>query len=453
MSEREISNAGPLRGEIEVPGDKSISHRSIMLGALAEGETRASHFLMSADCLSTISCFRQLGIEIDVDRKKDQVTVFGKGLYGLKAPSELLYTGNSGTTTRILSGILAGQRFESTISGDESVCTRPMGRIIRPLTLMGASVTSLSGNGCTPLSISGGDLHGIDYASPVASAQVKSCVLLAGLYADGMTSVTEPSLSRNHTELMLKGFGAEVTSEKAGPGVSSGKEARKENKKTPWKASVLPHPHLTGQDIVVPGDISSAAYFIAAALIVPGSEVLIRNVGINPTRAGLISVARDMGGDIRVVSEYDRGGEKAADLLVRYSELHGTRIEGEIIPALIDEIPVIAVMAACAEGTTVIKDAAELKVKESDRIAVMTETLSLMGADITPLEDGMIITGAGSGKALAGATVSSHRDHRIAMSMAVAALAASGTTKIMDADSVLISYPGFYDDLAGLTRQ
>lgn len=440
MSTEKIRKSGPLHGEVEVPGDKSISHRSIMLGALAEGETRAEHFLMSADCLSTISCFRQLGITVDVDSEQDAVTIHGKGLHGLTAPSEMLYTGNSGTTTRILSGILAGQPFTSTISGDESIQTRPMKRIMTPLRRMGALVTSLRGNDCTPLSIIGGHLCGIDYISPVASAQVKSCVLLAGLYADGETSVTEPSLSRNHTELMLNGFGGAVRSEQ----VSAAGQ---------WKATIRPDPTLHGQKVIVPGDISSAAYFIAAALIVPGSEVLIKNVGVNPTRAGLLKVVRDMGAEITIAAEYDRGGEKAADLLVRSSSLHGTEIGGAIIPTLIDEIPVIAVLAAYASGTTVIRDAAELKVKESDRIATVTETLTAMGADITPTGDGMIIHG---GKPLHAASVDSHKDHRIAMSLAVAALGAENTqgadsgTLIKDAGCVLISYPDFYEDLMKL---
>jgi len=442
MSTEKIRKSGPLHGEVEVPGDKSISHRSIMLGALAEGETRAEHFLMSADCLSTISCFRQLGITVDVDSEHDAVTIHGKGLHGFTAPSEMLYTGNSGTTTRILSGILAGQPFTSTISGDESIQTRPMKRIMTPLRRMGALVTSLRGNDCTPLSIIGGHLCGIDYISPVASAQVKSCVLLAGLYADGETSVTEPSLSRNHTELMLNGFGGSVRSEQ----VSAAGQ---------WKATIQPDPTLHGQKVIVPGDISSAAYFIAAALIVPGSEVLIKNVGINPTRAGLLKVVRDMGAEITIAAEYDRGGEKAADLLVRSSSLHGTEIGGAIIPTLIDEIPVIAVLAAYASGTTVIRDAAELKVKESDRIATVTETLTAMGADIIPTGDGMIIHG---GKPLHAASIDSHKDHRIAMSLAVAALGAENTqgadsgTQIKDAGCVLISYPDFYEDLMRLGR-
>ena len=431
---RTIQPAGALRGEIMIPGDKSISHRSVMFGALSEGITEASHFLMSADCLSTISCFEKMGIRVDVDRQSDTVTVHGLGLHSLKEPDELLYTGNSGTTTRLISGILAGQSFDSVLSGDESLCSRPMNRVIRPLTQMGASIVSEQGNGCCPLHISGRNLHGIDYISPVASAQVKSCILLAGLYAQGETSVTESALSRNHTELMLSGFGAQVKSEKTAGG---------------WKASILPEPVLTGQKISVPGDISSAAYFIAAALIVPGSEVLIRNVGINPTRAGILEVAKAMGGDIKLLNVTSQGGETAADLLVRSSSLHGTVIEGELIPALIDELPVCAVMAAYAQGKTVIKDAAELKVKESDRISAMTAALSAMGCDITATEDGMIIEG---GRPLHGAFVDSCKDHRIAMSMAVAALHADTETQIGDADCVDISYPEFYSDLFSLMQ-
>lgn len=433
--DRTVRPCRHLQGEIEVPGDKSISHRAVMLGALSEGTTEASHFLMSADCLSTISCFEKMGIRTEVDRRHDTVTVHGKGLHGLRAPKELLYTGNSGTTTRILAGILAGQTFDSVLDGDESIRTRPMNRVITPLSMMGARIVSEPGNGCTPLRISGmggKGLSGIDYLSPVASAQVKSCVLLAGLYADGSTSVTEPALSRNHTELMLKGFGADVCSEKTEKG---------------WKAEVKPEPHLYGQRIVVPGDISSAAYFIAAALIVPGSEVIVRNVGINPTRAGILKAAQMMGADLMFMNRVIQGGEESADILVRSQPLHGCEIGGGLIPALIDELPVIAVMAAYAAGETVIRNAAELKVKESDRIAAMTEGLSAMGADITATEDGMIIRG---GRTLHGAAVDSRKDHRIAMSMAVAALAAGGPVTIRDADCVRISYPQFYDDLGKL---
>ena len=421
-----IQKHGPLRGELAVPGDKSISHRSVMFGALSEGITEAENFLTGADCLSTISCFRQMGIS--VEQNGTSVIVHGKGLHGLTRPSGIIDAGNSGTTVRLLSGILAGQPFDSMITGDASIQKRPMKRVMTPLSQMGASITSVHENGCAPLQIKGSPLHGIHYLSPVASAQVKSCVLLAGLYADAPTSVTEPAISRNHSELMLRYFGADIQCE----GTTS---------------TVLPDPRLVGQKVNVPGDISSAAYFIAAALLVPGSEVLLKNVGINPTRDGMLRVVRAMGGDVTLVNENTDGAEPCADLLIRSSSLHATTIEGELIPTLIDELPVIAVLAAFAEGTTVIKDAAELKVKESDRIAVMTENLKRMGADVEPTDDGMIIHG---GRPLHGATINPHLDHRIAMSFAVAALAADGETKIQDADCVKISYPGFYTDLEGL---
>ena len=421
-----IQKHGPLRGELAVPGDKSISHRSVMFGALSEGITEAENFLTGADCLSTISCFRQMGIS--VEQNGTSVIVHGKGLHGLTRPSSIIDAGNSGTTVRLLSGILAGQPFDSMITGDASIQKRPMKRVMTPLSQMGASITSVHENGCAPLQIKGSPLHGIHYLSPVASAQVKSCVLLAGLYADAPTSVTEPAISRNHSELMLRYFGADIQCE----GTTS---------------TVLPDPRLVGQKVNVPGDISSAAYFIAAALLVPGSEVLLKNVGINPTRDGMLRVVRAMGGDVTLVNENTDGAEPCADLLIRSSSLHATTIEGELIPTLIDELPVIAVLAAFAEGTTVIKDAAELKVKESDRIAVMTENLKRMGAGVEPTDDGMVIHG---GRPLHGATINPYLDHRIAMSFAVAALAADGETKIQDADCVKISYPGFYTDLEGL---
>ena len=432
--ERVLQHAPRVRGEITVPGDKSVSHRAVMFGAISRGNTQVSHFLMSADCLSTISCFRKMGIRIEADPASDTVLIQGRGLHGLQAPAETLYTGNSGTTTRLISGILAGQDFVSVLDGDDSIRRRPMDRVIRPLTQMGAGVTSLSSGGCCPLRITGGQLHALDYHSPVSSAQVKSCVLLAGLYADGPVSVSEPALSRDHTERMLSGFGASVSSGRTADG---------------WKATVLPEPDLKGCRITVPGDISSAAYFMAAALILPGSEVLIRNVGINPTRAGILEVIRSMGGSVELVDCRSQGGEPTADLLVRSSSLHGTVIGGNQIPALIDELPVCAVLASFASGRTVIRDAAELRVKESDRIEVMTQALGAMGADITPLEDGMIIEG---GRQLHAAVVDSHKDHRAAMSLAVAALACDGDTTIKDADCVGISYPEFYDDLASLIR-
>ena len=419
----------PLRGEITIPGDKSISHRSVMFGAISQGTTEITNFLQGQDCLSTISCFRKMGIEIE--NTSERILVHGRGLHGLTAPTEILDVGNSGTTTRLISGILAGQDFTSELTGDASIQKRPMGRIIRPLSMMDATIESIKGNGCAPLKISGKKLHAIHYNSPVASAQVKSSILLAGLYADGKTSVTEPALSRNHTEIMLRSFGATVTSEGT-------------------TASILPDPDLHGQKIEVPGDISSAAYFIVAALIVPGSEILIKNCGINETRDGILRVCRAMGADITVLNAHTSGGEAVADLLVRYTpDLKGCVIEGDIIPTLIDEIPVIAVLAAFADGTTTIRNAEELKVKESNRLDIMVHHLSEMGCDITGTEDGMIING---GKTLQGAVLDSFLDHRIAMSFAIASLACESTLTIRRADCVNISYPAFYQDLERLCR-
>ena len=422
----ELCGITGLKGTVSVPGDKSISHRGIMFGSIADGTTEIHNFLPGADCLATIRCFRALGIEIE--QEGSTVTVHGKGLHGLSAPSHILDVGNSGTTTRLLSGILAGQPFESKLSGDESLNSRPMKRIIDPLTQMGADISSILHNGCAPLYIAPSRLHGIHYNSPVASAQVKSCILLAGLYANGETSVTEPGLSRNHTELMLKEFGADIRS------VHDLDCSR-------TTAIIQPGRELHGQKLTVPGDISSAAYFIAAGLIVPDSEIRITNVGINPTRAGILKICEDMGARIELSNERTEGGEKIADITVRTSRLHGTVIEGDIIPALIDEIPVIAVMAAVAEGTTVIRDAAELKVKETDRIETVTDNLKAMGCDVTPTEDGMIING---GK-LKGASIHTLLDHRIAMAFSIAALAAEGRTRILDSKCVDVSYPAFYD--------
>lgn len=422
----ELAGIQGLKGTVSVPGDKSISHRCIMFGSIANGTTEIHNFLKGADCLATIRCFQSMGINIE--ETDHTITVHGKGLHGLSAPLNILDVGNSGTTTRLLSGILAGQKFESKLSGDESLNSRPMKRIIEPLTMMGANISSILRNGCAPLYIAPGNLHGIHYDSPVSSAQVKSCILLAGLYAEGETSVTEPSLSRNHTELMLKEFGADIRTLHS----LSGTEAT---------AYIKPYPKLYGQKIVVPGDISSAAYFIAAGLIVPDSEILIEHVGINPTRSGILKVCEDMGGDITLLNERCEAGEKIADILVRTSSLHGITIEGDIIPTLIDEIPIIAVMAAVADGTTVIKDAAELKVKETDRIETVTDNLKAMGCNVTPTEDGMIITGG----TLHGASIHTFLDHRIAMAFSIAALVADGTTKILDSKCVDVSYPTFYD--------
>lgn len=432
MSVKEIKAMGVLKGEVQIPGDKSISHRAVMLGSIARGTTEISHFLNGADCLSTIHCFQKMGIEIE--QSKDLVLVHGRGLRGLKAPRGILDTGNSGTTTRLICGILSGQDFSSVLSGDDSLNSRPMKRIMDPLNQMGARITSIQDNNCAPLRIEPGTLHGIRYVSPVASAQVKSSVLLAGLYADSPVSVTEPVLSRNHTELMLGSFGADISSELHADGSAT--------------ASVSPCAELYGQKIQVPGDISSAAYFIAAGLLVPGSRLLVKNVGINPTRAGFLEICRKMGADISYLNRQSQGGEETADLLVTPKPLTGTVIEGAVIPSLIDEIPILAVMAAFAEGTTVIRDAAELKVKETNRIQTVTENLLAMGAEIIPTEDGMIIHGTG---ALKGTQIQSHLDHRIAMAFSVAALAAEGTTTILDSQCVDVSYPGFFAQLMDLS--
>ena len=418
-----------MQGEVTIPGDKSISHRAIMLGALANGTTEIQNFLQGADCLSTMMCFQKMGIEIE--NKKNCVTIKGNGIHGLKKPESILDVGNSGTTTRLMSGILAAQNFSCTLNGDASIQKRPMGRIITPLSQMGAEIISLNGNGCAPLQINGKNLHAIHYASPVASAQVKSAILLAGLYGDDVTSVTEPYVSRNHSELMLRYFGADVKVEGT-------------------TASVHPVEKLTGQQIIVPGDISSAAYFIVAGLIIPNSQVVIRNVGINPTRDGILRVCQEMGATITYENKREVSGEMVADLVVSSSNLHGTTIGGEIIPTLIDEIPAIAVLACFAEGKTVIKDAQELKVKESNRIDVMVNNLSKMGADITATDDGMIING---GKVLHGAVIDSKLDHRIAMSFAIAGLMADGETEITGAECVEISYPNFYSDLEQMTQR
>lgn len=425
-----VKRANSLKGSFQVPGDKSISHRSVMFGALSLGTTEVTNFLEGADCLSTISCFQKMGIHIDYTPGSSTVLIRGKGLHGLKQPEGILDVGNSGTTMRLISGILSGQTFGTSLTGDASIQKRPMGRVTTPLTQMGADIKSIPGGGLAPLTISPAKegLHGIDYRSKVASAQVKSAILLAGLYAVSPTSVTEPYVSRNHTEIMLKRMGADI----------------KTNNTT---ATITPGAILTGDRIEVPGDISSAAYFIAAGLLVPGSEILIKNVGINPTRDGILRVLKAMGADFDILNIKNTDSEAAGDILVRHSSLRAAEISGDLIPTLIDEIPVIAVMACFAEGTTVIRDAAELKVKESNRIDVMVKNLSLMGADITATEDGMIING---GKPLKGTLIDSMEDHRIAMSFAIAGLLADGETTIQNADCVNISYPGFYQDLERL---
>ncbi len=414
-----------LTGEITVPGDKSISHRAIMLGSIAHGITKIDNFLMGEDCLSTIECFRKMGVEIDVN--SDNVIVSGVGLNGLKEPSGILDAGNSGTTTRLISGILAGQRFKSTITGDDSLKTRPMRRIIEPLSKMGAKFLCINNDGYLPFTISGGNLKGIAYESKVASAQVKSACLLAGLYADCPTTVIEPSQSRNHSELMLEYFGADI----------------KCHSKT--EVSIKPNPRLMGQHVIVPSDISSAAYFMVAGLICEGSDILIKNVNINPTRAGIINVIQDMNGNISLENIRKQSNEEVADIHVTYSpDMRGTTIGGDIIPTLIDEIPVIAVLATFAKGKTIIKDAAELKVKESNRIDTVVNGLDAIGANVKACDDGMVIYG---GAPLFGAKIETKKDHRIAMAFAIANLISKGSIILDDGDCVAISFPDFYDKL------
>ena len=420
----------PLRGTLTVSGDKSISHRAVMLGSLATGTTEIEGFLPGEDCLSTIRCFRSMGVQIE--QNGSSVKVFGRGLRELTAPAGILDCGNSGTTTRLLSGVLAAQHFNSVLSGDASIQRRPMKRIMIPLRAMGADITSVSGNDCAPLSVHGKQIYGIHFNSPIASAQVKSAVLLAGLYASGQTTVTEPALSRDHTERMLRSFGAKV--------LTGNFEDRP-------SVTVTETQNLYGTEISVPGDISSAAFFLVGASIVPGSEVMLRNVGINPTRDGVISALRAMGAKIEVLEVRNEDSEPAADLLVRYAPLHGTEIGGALIPRLIDELPVLAAAAAVAEGRTVIRDAAELKVKESNRIRTMAEGLSRLGATVEETEDGLIIDG---GAALHGEAVESYSDHRIAMSFAILSLVTDGEVRISDPDCVNISAPTFYEDLKSL---
>lgn len=423
-----LKRVSGLSGELTVPGDKSISHRSIMLGSLAKGTTEVTGFLQGADCLSTIACFSKMGVEIE--NKNDIVLIKGRGLRGLTKPVDTLDVGNSGTTTRLMSGILAAQDFSCRVNGDASIQKRPMKRIMTPLSMMGADIKSELDNGCAPLLINGKTLHGISYESPVASAQVKSAVLFAGLYADGETSVIEPAVSRNHTELMFEAYGVDINVD--------GK-----------RVTVKPAEELFARKVDVPGDISSATYFIVAAAITPNSCVTVKNVGVNPTRDGIIKVCEMMGADITVEKMSGDVVEPTADITVKTSDLKGCTIGGDIIPTLIDEIPAIAILACFAEGDTIIKDAQELKVKESNRIDVMVNNLKAMGADIEATEDGMIIHG---GKALHGATIDSKLDHRVAMSFAIAALNADGDTEILGSECVDISYPGFYKDLEKLVK-
>jgi len=415
-----IQPAASVRGEIAVPGDKSISHRSIMLGAIANGITTVRGFLRGEDNLSTMHAFRAMGVEIDDDG--ETIRIAGRGLHGLKEPGDVLDCGNSGTTIRLITGLLSGQSFFSVVTGDQYLRKRPMKRVVEPLSRMGARIAGRSGGTLAPLAINGGSLKGIDYQSPVSSAQIKSSLMLAGLYADGETTVSEPSLSRDHSERMFQLFGASLVRNDNGVTVRGGAE-------------------LTAQEVTVPGDISSAAFFIVAALITPHSELLIKNVGVNPSRTGVIDILQAMGGDIQLLDKRDVSGEPVADILVRSSRLKGIAIAGGVVPRAIDEFPAVCVAAARAEGVTTVRDAGELRVKETDRITAMAGNLRKLGVPVTECQDGMDITGSDR---LLGGTVDSSGDHRIAMSMSVAALVASSAITVTDIACVATSFPNFF---------
>ena len=415
-----VEPGGALRGRLRVPGDKSISHRAIMLGALAEGVTTITGFLEGEDCLATLWAFRAMGARID-GPEQGRVTVHGVGLRGLRAPTEPLDMGNSGTSMRLMSGLLAGQAFATVLTGDASLNRRPMRRVTEPLARMGARIETTE-QGTAPLRIQGGQrLVGIDYVLPVASAQVKSCLLLAGLYAEGVTRVTEPAPTRDHTERMLEGFGYPLA---------------REGERT---VALTGGGRLTATAIDVPADISSAAFFLVGASIAPGSDLILEHIGVNPTRIGVIDILRLMGADIEVLNPRLAGGEPVADLRVRHAPLRGIRIPEALVPLAIDEFPALFVAAACAAGETVLTGAEELRVKESDRIQVMADGLNALGIAARPTPEGMIIQGG----AMSGGLVDSHGDHRIAMSFAMAASCASGPLRIRDCANVNTSFPGF----------
>lgn len=422
------TNAKSLSGEINIPGDKSISHRAVMFGAIANGTTTVTNFLLGDDCLSTISCFRKLGVQIEQDAHT--VTIYGKGLEGLTESSDVLDVGNSGTTIRLLMGILAGRPFHHVLIGDHSIGRRPMTRVVKPLTLMGAKIDGKKHGEFTPISIRGGELTGIEYTLPVASAQVKSSILFAGLQATGTTTIHEPAKTRDHTERMIRQFGGEVLSDGLTVKVNGGQT-------------------LTASDVFVPGDISSAAFFMVAGAIVPNSDIVLKNVGLNPTRTGIIDVMKAMGADITIVPNEAEQFEPTGDIMIKTSDLVGTTIEGDMIPRLIDEIPVLALLATQAKGKTIIKDAHELKVKETNRIDTVVDELSKLGASIEATEDGMVIYGESE---LHSGEVSSHGDHRIGMMLAVAALITNGEVVLEDAEAISVSYPQFFDHLNNLLR-
>lgn len=424
-----VQPGGKLTGRVRVPGDKSISHRSIMLGALAEGVTEVSGFLEGEDSLNTLRCFRRMGVNIEGPETlgAGRVRIHGVGLHGLKRPDGPLWLGNSGTSMRLMAGIIAGQNFDAVMEGDASLSRRPMRRVTEPLALMGARIDTAEG-GRPPLTVHGGSkLKGIRYVMPMASAQVKSCLLLAGLYAEGETCVTEPAPTRDHTERMLQGFGYEVRRSKGEGGSST--------------VCLTGGGKLTATAIDVPADISSAAFFLVAASIAEGSDLVLEHVGMNPTRTGVIDILRLMGGDIELLNERVVGGEPVADLRVRSAQLKGIRIPEELVPLAIDEFPILFIAAAVASGETVLTGAEELRVKESDRIQVMADGLTTLGIDARPTPDGMVIRGG----QLGGGTVLSHADHRIAMSFAMAALRATGEIRIEDCDNVNTSFPGFVE--------
>ena len=420
MSVITIQPASSVKGSIIVPGDKSISHRSIMLGAIANGVTTVRGFLRGEDNMSTMHAFRAMGVAIADDGETIEIT--GRGLHGLKEPGDVLDCGNSGTTIRLITGLLSGQSFFSVVTGDKYLRKRPMKRVVEPLSQMGAQIAGRNGGTLAPLAINGGNLKGISYQSPVSSAQIKSSIMLAALYAEGETSVTEPSLSRDHSERMFRYFGASLDVLSGGVTVRGGFE-------------------LTAREVNVPGDISSAAFFIVAALITPNSELLIKNVGVNPSRTGVIDILQKMGGDIQLVVPRELSGEPVADILVRYSRLKGIAISGSVVPRAIDEFPAICVAAARAEGITTIRDARELRVKETDRITAMAVNLRHLGINVRETEDGMDITGS---EQLLGGAVDSCGDHRIAMSMSVAALVAASAITISDIGCVATSFPTFF---------
>ncbi|KOP80634.1 3-phosphoshikimate 1-carboxyvinyltransferase [Lysinibacillus sp. FJAT-14745] len=424
MSEKVLQYDKPsLQGILTIPGDKSISHRSVMFGAIATGKTTVDGFLLGEDCLSTIDCFRKLGVKIDVEGTN--VSIDSPGIEGWQEPTEVLYTGNSGTTTRLMLGILAGSTVHSVMTGDASIGKRPMRRVIDPLRQMGAHITGRADGQYTPLAIQGKTVQAIDYHMPVASAQVKSAILLAGLRAEGTTIVRETEVSRDHTERMLRQFGAQVDEVDGVISLQGGQT-------------------LTGTHVSVPGDISSAAFFLVAGAICEDSKITLENVGINPTRDGIIEVLHNMGASMTLMPNEDNQSEPTATITIETSTLNGTTIEGDIIPRLIDEIPILALLATQANGKTIIKDAEELKVKETDRITAVVDELKKLGATIEATEDGMIIEGP---TPLRGASLKTYGDHRIGMMGAVAALITDGAVTLDDAECIAVSYPSFFEHI------